>query len=201
MTETNMRRIALALIALSALVLYACGRAPSPEPEALSYVPARWDSAQGGAQWTAAALAALDSHSAALVKLVPADIDDYCPRYEAAGESSRKAFWVNLVASLSFHESTWNPDVSGGDGRWHGLLQIAPATARGYGCQAGDAGRLKDGALNVSCGLRIMAVTVPRDGVISASMRGVAADWGPFHQPRKRSDIQSYTSSLPYCRR
>ena len=198
-----MRRVALALIALSALVLYACGRAPSPEPDpdAQRYVPARWDSAQDGARWTAAALSALDSHSAALVKLVPADIHDYCPGYEAAGESSRKAFWVNLVASLSFHESTWNPRISGGDGRWHGLLQIAPATARGYGCRAGDAGTLKDGALNVSCGLRIMAVTVPRDGVISAGMGGVAADWGPFHQQNKRRDIQSYTNSLPYCRR
>ncbi|MEK6216949.1 MAG: lytic transglycosylase [Boseongicola sp.] len=201
MTETNMRRVALVLTLLSVLVLYACGRAPSPEPEAPSYVPARWDSAPGSAQWTASALSSLDSHSAALVKLVPADIDDYCPGYEAAGESSRKEFWVNLVASLSFHESTWKPYVSGGEGRWHGFLKIAPATARGYGCQAGDAGKLKDGALNVSCGLRIMAVTVPRDGVISAGMRGVAADWGPFHQQDKRRDIQSYTNSLPYCRK
>jgi len=195
-----MRRIALALIAISAIVLYACGRAPAPDPGEFSYVPARWDGTQNGVQWTAAALAALDSHSAALVKLVPGDIRDYCPGYEAAGDRARKAFWVNLVASISFHESTWNPNASGGDGRWHGLLQIAPATARNYGCQAGDTGGLKDPALNVSCGLRIMAVTVPRDGVISDGMRGVAADWGPFHQPNKRQDIQSYTRALPYCR-
>ncbi len=196
-----MRRIALALIAVSALLLYACGRPPAPEPDTLSYVPARWDGASGSVRWTAAALSALNSHGAALVKLVPTDIDDYCPGYEAAGDRARKAFWVNLVASLSFHESTWNPDASGGDGRWHGLLQIAPATARGYKCRAGDVGGLQDGALNVACGLRIMAVTVPRDGVISAGMGGVAADWGPFHQKVKRQDIQSYTSSLPYCRR
>ncbi|MGI9394099.1 MAG: transglycosylase SLT domain-containing protein [Boseongicola sp.] len=196
-----MRRIALALIAVSAILLYACGRAPSPEPGTPGYLPARWDGAQGGASWTTAALFALETHGAPLVKMVPTDIQDYCPRYEAAGVQSRKAFWVNLLASLSFHESTWNPNASGGDGRWHGLLQIAPATARGYGCQAGDADRLKDGALNVSCGLRIMAVTVPRDGVISAGMRGVAADWGPFHQPRKRNEIQSFTKSLPYCRK
>lgn len=196
-----MRRIALALIAVSAILLYACSRAPSPEPDTQGFVPARWDSAQGGVRWTAAALSALDTHSAPLVKLVPNDIRDYCPGYEAAGDRSRKAFWVNLVASLSFHESTWNPNASGGDGRWHGLLQIAPATARGYGCRAGDAGGLQDGALNVSCGLRIMSVTVSRDGVISAGMRGVAADWGPFHQPRKRQDIQGFTKSLPYCRK
>ncbi len=195
-----MRRIALALIGFSALLLYACGRTPAPEPDRVSIVSARWDSEPESATWTAAALAALESQGAPLVKLVPADIDDYCPAYGAAGDRSRKAFWVNLVASLSLHESTWNPAATGGGGRWHGLLQIAPATARGYGCRATDARALQNGARNVACGLRIMGVTVQRDGVISAGMRGVAADWGPFHQPRKRQDIQAYTKSLPYCR-
>ena len=161
---------------------------------------ARWDEAERAPLWTGAALAALDEHGAPLVKTVPDDIERYCPDYADASEEERKAFWVNLIASLSFHESTWRPDVSGGDGRWHGLLQIAPATARGYGCVAGSATDLKVGALNVSCGIRIMAHTVTRDGVISRGMRGVAADWGPFHQERKRTDIQSYTRELPYCR-
>ncbi|MBT8426216.1 MAG: ABC transporter permease, partial [Silicimonas sp.] len=72
--------------------------------------------------------------------------------------------------------------------------------ARGYGCVAQNAGDLRDGALNLSCGIRIMAVTVPRDGVISAGMRGVAADWGPFHQASKRSDIQAMTRQSAACR-
>ena len=148
----------------------------------------------------AAAVTSLDTHGADLVKMVPADIDLYCPGYARANAEARKAFWVNLVASLSYHESTWRPDVSGGGGRWHGLLQISPATAQGYGCKAQDAAALKNGALNVSCGIRIMAETVPRDGVISQGMRGVAADWGPFHQATKRQDIMSYTRTLPYCR-
>jgi len=107
--------------------------------------------------------------------MVPEDIQNYCPDYASATERQRKAFWVNLIASLSYHESTWRPDVSGGDGRWHGLLQIAPATARGYGCVAGNAADLQVGAMNVSCGIRIMAETVTRDGVISRGMRGVVA--------------------------
>lgn len=144
-------------------------------------------------------MAALDLHGAVLVTLVPGDIDQYCPGYVNASEQRRKAFWVNLIASLSYHESTWRPEVSGGGGRWHGLLQISPATARGYGCVAEDAGDLKDGALNLSCGIRIMAETVVRDGVISRDMEGIAADWGPFHQERKRNDIKAYTKSLPYC--
>jgi hypothetical protein len=144
-------------------------------------------------------MAALDSHGSPLIALVPEDIAQYCPGYQDASPRVRKAFWVNLIASLSYHESTWRPDVSGGEGEWHGLLQIAPATARGYGCVAGDADALKDGALNVSCGIRIMAETVPRDDVISRGMRGIAADWGPFHQESKRNDIKAYTRGLSYC--
>ena len=45
-----------------------------------------------------------------------------------------------------------------------------------------------------------MAETIPRDGVISAGMRGAAADWGPFHQQSKREDIQNDTRSLEVCR-
>jgi hypothetical protein len=55
------------------------------------------------------------------------------------------------------------------------------------------------GAANLSCAIRIMSETVPRDGVISKGMRGVAADWGPFHQSRKRSDIQERTKAQPFC--
>jgi hypothetical protein len=47
--------------------------------------------------------------------------------------------------------------------------------------------------------LRIMAETVPRDGVVSAGMRGVAADWGPFHQGTKREDMRAWVSSQDYC--
>ena len=198
-----MARIALVAIAASVVLLYACGR-PSPPETVLDEptpIAARWDGAERSARWTAAAVSSLDTHGADLVKIVPSDIDLYCPGYARANDEERKAFWVNLVASLSYHESTWRPDVSGGGGRWHGLLQISPATAQGYGCKAQDAAALKNGALNVSCGIRIMAETVPRDGVISQGMRGVAADWGPFHQQKKRQDIMRYTRTLPYCQR
>ena len=200
----NMARIGIVGLGVIALVAFACSRSPEPAPEptvtSQGPVKVRWDTEDRSARWTRAAMSALDSHGATLVGLVPQDIDQYCPGYSQANERQRKAFWVNLIASLSFHESTWRPDVSGGDGRWHGLLQIAPATARGYGCIASDANELKDGALNLSCGIRIMAETVPRDDVISEGMRGIAADWGPFHQERKRNDIKAYTQNLPYCR-
>ncbi len=197
----HMAKIGVLAVVAVALVAFSCSRAPKPEPRVASpdIVKVRWDDTPGSARWTNAALKALDAHGAPLVSLVPADISKYCPAYPDLGAKKRKAFWVNLLASLSFHESTWRPEASGGDGRWHGLLQISPATARGYGCNATSADALKSGASNLSCAIRIMAETVPRDGVISQGMRGIAADWGPFHQARKRSDIQTYTSDLPYC--
>ena len=42
-------------------------------------------------------------------------------------------------------------------------------------------------------------MTVPRDQVVSYRMRGVAADWGPFHSRRKREDMASWTRSQSYC--
>lgn len=182
-------------------ILMSCGSDPEPEKRVFPNVnsAAFGGSPEAGA-WTGSALAALDAHGTPLIDSVPADIGTYCPAYASADAGARKAFWVTFLSALSKHESTWREDVSGGGGAWHGLLQISPGTARGYGCVAQNAGDLRDGALNLSCGIRIMAVTVPRDGVISAGMRGVAADWGPFHQASKRSDIQAMTRQSAACR-
>jgi len=187
-----------AIAALMLMTACATGQV-APEPSATSLPVARWDHKPEGTEWTKAALGALDEHAAPLVSLVPADFVAWCPGYATASEAERKAFWVGLVSALAKHESTWRPGVSGGDGRWHGLLQISPATARGYGCSAGSAEALKSGTANLSCGLRIMAATVPRDGVIAKGGRGVAADWGPFHQSSKRSDMAAWTRVQPYC--
>lgn len=170
--------------------------APPPEPPAL-----RWDHRPEADRWTAATLAALKGHGAALLQTVPADIDDWCPAYAEAGPDQRALFWAGLLSTLAKHESTWRPAAVGGGGKWFGLVQIAPATARGYGCRAGSAEALKDGAGNLSCAVRIMATTVPRDGVVSRGMRGVAADWGPFHSARKRADMMAWTRAQPYCAR
>jgi hypothetical protein len=192
----------LMLVAVTA-TLSGCAMVDPPEPVVLEEdeITARWDGLPEAEEWTEATLQALDGHGAALVETVPADISTYCPAYPEADETQRKAFWVNMLAALAKHESTYRPTASGGGGKWHGLLQISPGTARGYGCRAKSASDLKDGAANLSCAVRIMAVTVPRDGVISRNMRGIAADWGPFHQSRKRTDMQAWTSASPYCRK
>ncbi len=193
-----MTRLSAAIAVTALIILGSCGGAPDA-PQMSNEPIALWNHRPEARAWTGASLAALDDHGAPLVKMVPEDIDTYCPGYRTATETERKAFWVMFLSALAKHESTWRPDAAGGGGAWLGLLQISPQTAQGYGCRARTAQELKNGSLNLSCGIRIMAVTVPRDGVISEGMRGVAADWGPFHQASKRSDIQAVTRAQPFC--
>jgi hypothetical protein len=160
----------------------------------------RWDHHPEAQEWTEASLVALQSHGAALPQIVPADIEAFCPGYETATVEERRLFWTGLLSALAKHESTWRPDAAGGGGRWIGLLQIAPGTARSYGCAAQDTAALKDGAANLSCAIRIMSRTVPRDGVVGAGGRGgVAADWGPFTKSEKRAEMAAWTRQQPYC--
>ena len=191
----------LASVALLGLGV-ACAPLPEPEPPVAAppALPAMaWDHRPESAQWTDATLAALKSHGAPLLSQVPADIDTWCPGYVTADADGRAAFWAGMLSALAKHESTWNPAAVGGGGKWFGLVQIAPATARGYGCAAGSGSALKDGVSNLSCAVRIAARTVRRDGVVSAGMRGLAADWGPFHSARKRAEMVNWTRSQSYC--
>ena len=189
--------------ALALLVLSACVADQNYSSRGLneSSFPMRWHHVPQADEWETAGLAALESHAAILPEIVPADIDRWCPAYPDADAAQRSAFWLGLMSSLARHESTWNEAAVGGGGRWFGLVQISPATARGYGCQATSGPALLDGAANVSCALRIWAHTVPRDGVIADGREGIAADWGPMHpsQSRKREDIRAWVREQPYC--
>lgn len=159
----------------------------------------RWDHRPEAARWTRATLAALETHGAALPAIVPGDINEYCPAYPSASPQGRAAFWSGLISALAKHESTWRPEASGGGGKWIGLTQIDPRTARGYGCTATSVAALKNGSANLSCAVRIMAKTVARDGVVSRGHRGVAADWGPFHSSKKLADMKQWTNAQSYC--
>ncbi len=174
----------------------------SLRPAARSYTPLpdmRWSHRGEADRWSRAALMALRSHARVLPQVVPKDIADWCPAYVTNDTQAREAFWIGLLSTLAKHESTFRPTAVGGGGKWYGLLQILPATARGYGCKATSRDGLKRGGSNLQCALRIMAVTVPRDGVVSRGMRGVAADWGPFHSRSKRADMMRWTRAQPYC--
>jgi hypothetical protein len=194
-----MKLPALRVAALLAMMIPAACSSVEARNEVSEVPVARWDFRPEGREWTEASVAALTSYGRPLVDIVPQDIEAWCPGYETASEAERKAFWVGLLSSLAKHESTWRPEAAGGGGQWFGLLQISPATARGYGCRAQTAEALKDGAANLACAIRIMSVTVPRDGVVAAGGRGIAADWGPFHQATKREEMRAWVRSQSYC--
>jgi hypothetical protein len=134
-----------------------------------------------------------------LLNVVPEDIEAWCPAYSDAGPDQRAAFWAGLASALSWYESTHRADAVGGGGRWFGLVQIAPATARYRGCAVGTGEALMNGAANLRCAVRIMAQNVERDGVVSRGMRGVAAEWGPFHSSQRREGMRAWVSEQAYC--
>ena len=174
---------------------------PGPVPNA------RWAHRPESLRWSRAALSALKGHGKPLVEMVPADIANWCPAYPMAGPDQRRAFWVGFMSALTKHESTYRPEAVGGGGLWYGLLQILPSTARLYNCRARTGTALMNGADNLSCAIRIMARTVPRDGVIhdystrfKRRWRGVSADWGPMRSASKRADMAAWLKRQSYCK-
>lgn len=180
-----------------ALILAACA---APEPPAPATAPVtRWDHRPEAEAWTASTMQAL-GRAPGLLGHVPADVEEYCPGYAAATPEDRAAFWTAYLSALAKYESRWNPRAAGAGGRYRGLMQIAPATARNFGC---DAGALYDGAGNLTCAVRILAAEVPARGAIvdgPGGRGGVAAHWPPARQPENRAEIAGFTSRLPQCR-
>ncbi|KPP92032.1 MAG: putative soluble lytic transglycosylase fused to an ABC-type amino acid-binding protein [Rhodobacteraceae bacterium HLUCCA08] len=177
----------------------------TPRPMMRSvYMPdARWDHIRGSEAWTRAAMTALRNHGTRLEQTVPRDIATWCPAYTDNPPELRRAFWVGMMSALAKHESTWRPEAVGGGGLWYGLLQIYPDTARRYGCRARTGDALTDPGDNLSCAVRIMNVTVPRDNAIAlrdTRWRGVAADWGPMTNRTKIAEMAAWTRAQEYCR-
>lgn len=140
------------------------------------------------------------AQDAVLAAKVPADIQGWCPGYDDASLTERRAFWAGLLSATAKHESTWNPKAAGGGGRWIGLMQIAPQTARAYKCEAQSSAALKNGEANLACAIRIMSAQVDRDGVVAGGgARGIGRDWAPFRSASKRADIAAWTKSQDYC--
>lgn len=194
LSEHPMLRTTALVIGL-ALSLSACAAVTPPEESAPELPVMRWDHRPEAPLWTEATIAALRSHDGGLPNFVPADISVYCPGYEQADADERAAFWAGLLSALAEHESTWNPVAVGGGGRWFGLVQIDPRTARGYGCAAQTGDALKDGASNLRCAVRIATAQVTKRGTVGRGM----LDWGPFHSSQKREDMQAWTRQQPFC--
>lgn len=190
-------RHSLVPLALAA-ALAACAPAPTeaPAPE----VVARWDHRAEAAEWNDAAMRALMSHGTPMLTLDPRDAEEFCPNWDRADAEGRAAFWVAFMSGLARFESGHRPEAAGAGGRYQGLLQISPTTARFHGCEMASARGLYDGATNLACAVRIAARAVARDGVVASGRGGMAADWPPLRDPAKRAEIAAFTRQTPACR-
>lgn len=188
MQITSFSRAAF-LVTLLMLPISACSTPKDVGPTALPVT--RWDHRPEAPMWTKATLGALKREGAVLLSAVPQDVESFCPGYRAASADERGAFWTGLFSAIAQYESTWNPKAVGGGGRYLGLLQISPQTARSAGC---DASALKDGTENLSCAVKIAARKANYSGV-----RGVVSDWGPMHDASKSRAISSWTRNQSYC--
>lgn len=159
-----------------------------------------WDHRPEASEWTSRALAAVAAQDAALAGSVPADIDTWCPGYADASVDERRAFWSGLMSAVARYESSWNPKASGAGGRYIGVMQISPASARFHGCSAATAGALKDGAANLECAAGMIAKGVAADGMVAGSgKQGAGRDWMPFRNAEKRAAMAAWTRAQPYC--
>ena len=193
------RGIAAAAAFGLAVGLAGCVPAEVTRPEQAE-VATRWDHRPEADAWTAAALNAVAERDAVLASRVPGDIAAWCPGYETASLSDRRAFWVGLMSAVAKHESSWNPQASGAGGRYIGLMQISPQTARRNGCDATTAGALKDGGANLACAVDVFAQDVARDGLVAGKgSRGIGRQWGPFRKSDKRQEMAAWTSKQDYC--
>lgn len=199
-----MTRHAFLALSLCCGLLSACDQVRIPD--LASYLPhgmlpaMGWDARPEAADWTRRALGAVGRHDSELAGRVPGDIDTFCPLYRTAGLADRRAFWVGLMSATARHESSYNPKASGGGGRYVGLMQISPGTARLAGCGATSSEGLKDGAANLECAVEILAPHVAQDGMVAGKGRqGMGRDWGPFSRKSKRAEIAAWTASQAYC--
>lgn len=191
----------IAIVGMVCLALAGCvNGSDAAVTKAVSLPVMRWDQRPEAASWTTNTLVEVAARDTTLAGAVPSDIAHWCPAYPKADMDERRAFWVAVLSAVAKHESTWNPKASGGGGRWIGLTQISPATARQYGCEATTVAELKDGAANLACAVRIAAVQVGRDGQVAGNgTRGLGRDWAPFRASAKRADMAQWTSQQSYC--
>ena len=160
----------------------------------------QWDVRPEGSEWTRNTLTALEQHDPMLAANVPADVETWCPGYATASIEDRRAFWAGLMSAVARYESTWNPQASGGGGRYIGIMQISPVSADYHQCEADTVSELKDGSENLECAAQMMAKAVARDGmVVGGGNRGIGRDWMPFRDGEKRAAMAAWTRAQPYC--
>ena len=177
--------------------------APRPAPTPLP-IHAFWDGrSPSAAKWTHYTLRAIEKHGQDLVNARPADIAEFCPKYNSLGAQGRKSFWVKLISAIAASESSFNPmaryrepaivNRSGTNVVSRGLLQLSFESANAYDCGFTNEEQLHHPRLNIECGVRILSQWIESDGVISAradgEWRGGARYWAVLRSISPKKEI------------
>lgn len=112
------------------------------------------------------------------------DKSEFCPGYKSASAHSREVCWLRLIGALSEYESGFNTNdgFREPDGQMSlGLMALSPNECKAYQTET----LLKDGVLNLSCGVAIFVHLVARDGYVNgpANSRGAASYWSVLRDP------------------
>lgn len=213
--ESTTVRVAL----LSLMLATGFGQPRAAEPSDLAWAPVK-----DADRWTEVVTSAVTA--TALPDLIPPDISAFCPSYDEDSRADRTHFWVGLIAAIADAET---------DGRFNrrdsftesfredgpgsplvvsrGLLQLSfPGDRDHYRCEIPDAESLYDPAVNLACGVKVLAKLALRDkriaGQVGAAWQGGAAYWSTLRfkggkgnsNARNLARIVRDTQALSVCR-
>jgi hypothetical protein len=174
---------------------------------------AAWAGKNADGAWTAAAEQAVAA--SALPASLPGDVQTFCPAYAERTPEERVRFWAGLLSSMARPESNFKPEAqyveAFADAQGHrvvsrGLLQISIESANQarYGCAIAQAEDLHDPAVNLACGVKILAYWVATDGVIASygtgPSRGGGRYWSTLRERNKHlPELTGFTRQLAVC--
>jgi hypothetical protein len=157
--------------------------------------------------------------ASSLPKVVPIDIDKFCPAYKGKTEVDRIIFWTGLISIIARPESNFKPettytesfpDAQGKKVISRGLLQISieSANQKRYSCAIGKSKDLHDPKTNLTCGVKILDAWVKADNVVATysgqNPIGGGRYWSTLREksdPKKNHlpELTKFTRSLSVC--
>jgi hypothetical protein len=139
------------------------------------------------------------------------DVAGFCPPYVHLTRAQRVNAWANLIASVTYFESGWNPtsnSVDVGNASDHdtwsvGLLQLSVVDQASYGFQFGYSfADLQKPLPNLRLGVAILARQVQHYGLIAIPTGHSGLYWAVLHPGGKydqTANIKKMTQKIALC--
>lgn len=146
------------------------------------YKAAIWTRKSNANFWTDVTLAEIRANRSLMEKAT--DVEKFCPGYDDVSPRLKQICWLRIIGAMVFFETTLNPTESflEPDGKVSaGLMQLSPSECS----VAHSTELLKNPVLNLSCGIRMMARLIARDGKITGpeGKRGASQYWSVLRAP------------------